>query len=311
MRAVLLDRFGAPPTISELPVPRPVEGEVRVRVRAASVNGFDLAVANGYVKDLMEHRFPVVLGKDFAGTVDALGAGVSDYAVGDRVFGVVMKPYIGDGSFAEFVNVPTELGIAMLPAMVGYAEGGALGLAGTAAFDAVQAAAPKKGNVVLIVGATGGVGTQAVQMTANAGAYVIATAGTEEERGLMRSLGASEDVDPATNIVAQVRAKHPDGVDIVLHFAGDGARLVPLVRGHHGAFVSTLIESPAQLPRTEARVVPIYAQPTTATLDRLASNQASGETRVVIQRKYAFGEALAALKDFAKGTAGKLVIVID
>ena len=296
MRAVLFDRFGAPPTISELPVPRPVEGEVRVRVRAASVNGFDLAVANGYVKDLMEHRFPVVLGKDFAGTVDALGAGVSDYAVGDRVFGVVMKPYIGDGSFAEFVNVPTELGIAMLPAVVGYAEGGALGLAGTAAFDAVQAAAPKKGNVVLIVGATGGVGTQAVQMAANAGAHVIATAGTEEERGLMHSLGASEDVDPATNIVAQVREKHPDGVDIVLHFAGD----------------SMSVDTNAPwCPRTEARVVPIYAQPTTATLDRLASNQASGETRVVIQRKYSFTEALAALKDFAKGTAGKLVIVID
>ena len=112
MRAFVLTEFGAAPRLADLDVPEPAEGEVRVRVHAASVNGFDLSVAAGKHADMMEHRFPVVLGKDFAGVVDALGPGVSGYQVGDRVFGVVTKPYLGDGSFAEYVTVPTEVGLA-------------------------------------------------------------------------------------------------------------------------------------------------------------------------------------------------------
>src|SRR5215211_5130871 len=130
MRAIALTDFGSTPELVDLHVPDPAEGEVRVRVHAASVNGFDLSVANGYLKDMMEHRFPVVLGKDFAGVVDALGPGVSDYRVGDRVFGVVTKPYLGDGSFAEYVTVATEVGLAKLPDGVDFVTGAALGLAG-------------------------------------------------------------------------------------------------------------------------------------------------------------------------------------
>jgi NADPH:quinone reductase len=115
MRAVAMTGFDTAPTLTDLDVPEPAEGEVRVRIRAASVNGFDLAVAAGYTKDYMEHRFPLVLGKDFAGEVDAIGAGVTDYAVGDRVFGTVTKPYLGDGSVAEYVTVPTAVGLARCP----------------------------------------------------------------------------------------------------------------------------------------------------------------------------------------------------
>ena len=86
----------------------------------------------------MEHRFPLVLGKDFAGEVDAVGAGVADYAVGDRVFGTVTKPYLGDGSFAEYVTVPTAVGIAPIPEQVSY-QAAALGLAGAAAHGILRA----------------------------------------------------------------------------------------------------------------------------------------------------------------------------
>lgn len=83
--------FGSAPALTDLDIPEPGDGEVRVRIRAASVNGFDLAVASGYTEDFMEHRFPLVLGKDFAGEIDAVGAGVSEYAAGDRVFGIVTR----------------------------------------------------------------------------------------------------------------------------------------------------------------------------------------------------------------------------
>src|SRR3954470_22417700 len=115
MRATAVTKAGASPSVIEVEVPEPAEGEVRVRVRAASVNGFDLSVASGRLVGMMEHRFPVVLGKDFAGTVDAVGAGVEGYAVGDRVFGVVTKAFLGDGSFGQYVTVPVAVGIAHLP----------------------------------------------------------------------------------------------------------------------------------------------------------------------------------------------------
>ena len=308
MRAVVLTEFGSTPEVRDLEVPEPAVGEVRVRVRAASVNGFDLAVANGYLKGMMEHRFPVVIGKDFAGTVDAVGVEVTGYAPGDRVFGVVSKAYLGDGSFGEFVTVPVAVGLTRLPELVDFAEGAALGLAGTAALAAVDAAALKAGQTVLIAGATGGVGSQAVQLAAQVGAYVIATAHSDEERRHVTVLGAAEVVDYQHDIAAAVLAAHSHGVDAVLHLAGDPAALLPAVR-KGGRFVSTLVMSPQQLPTETATVVPIYTNPTPAVLDHLAENQAQGRARVTIQRVYSPDEAPAALRDFASGKLGKLVIV--
>ena len=205
MRAFVMTDFDAAPALTELDLPEPAEGEVRVRVRAASVNGFDLAVAAGLTKDYMEHRFPLVLGKDFAGEVDAVGAGVTDYAVGDRVFGTVTKPYVGDGSFAEYVTVPTAIGIAKLPESVSFTEGAALGLTGAAAHGIMDAAALQPGQTVLVVGATGGVGNQVVQLAKAAGARVIATAHTDAERELVGRLGADVVVDHQADLAAQVR----------------------------------------------------------------------------------------------------------
>lgn len=101
LRAIALSDFGAAPTLHDLPVPQTGAGEILVRVRASSVNGFDVAVVAGYLKGMMEHRFPVVLGKDFAGTVESVGPGASRFATGDPVFGVVMKPVLGDGTLNE------------------------------------------------------------------------------------------------------------------------------------------------------------------------------------------------------------------
>lgn len=308
MKAVVLTEFGSTPEVRELAIPEPAEGEVRVRVRAASVNGFDVAVINGFFKSMFEHRFPVVLGKDFAGTVDAVGAGVIGYAPGDRVFGVVTKAHLGDGSFGEFVTVPVSVGLTKLPDSVEFTKGAALGLAGAAAVATVDAAALQAGQTVLVAGATGGVGNQAIQLAAQAGAHVIATAHSDEERRHVTALGAAEILDYGRDVAADVLAAHPHGVDAVLHLAGDPAALLRAVR-QGGRFVSTLVMSPQQLPTETATVVPIYTVPTRAVLDRLAENQAQGRTSVTIQRVYGLAETPAALRDFTKGTLGKLVIV--
>jgi NADPH:quinone reductase-like Zn-dependent oxidoreductase len=310
MKVFALQGFDQAPEVTEVDLPDPGTGEVRVRVRAASLNGFDLSVANSYLKGMMEHRFPVVLGKDFAGEVDAVGPEVDGFQVGDRVFGVVMKDALGDGSFGEYVTVPVAFGIAKLPAGIDFTEAAALGLAGTAAVDAFDAANVTTGQTVLVVGATGGVGQQVLQLAVRAGATVTATAHSAEEIELVTRLGATETVDYRDDLVEQVHALHADGVDVVLHFAGDPAPLVAVVKPG-GTLVSTMLRSADDIPADTVKVVSIYASPSAATLDRIARHQDEKHTTVTVQRVYNLEQTGQAIEQFAAGTLGKLVISID
>lgn len=107
MKAFALTDFERPPAVTGVPMPEAGPGQVLVRVHAASVNGFDLAVAGGMLKGMMEYVFPVLLGKDFAGTVEAVGSGATQFAAGDQVFGVISDPsFLNTRSFAEYVAVP-------------------------------------------------------------------------------------------------------------------------------------------------------------------------------------------------------------
>jgi len=310
MKVFALQGFDRAPEVTEVDLPTPGPAEVRVRVRAASLNGFDLSVANSYLRGIMEHRFPVVLGKDYAGEVDAVGPDVEGYQVGDRVFGVVMKDTLGDGSLGEYVTVPVAFGIAKLPDGIDFTEAAALGLAGAAAVDAFDAANVTADDTVLVVGATGGVGQQVLQLAVRAGATVMATAHSEEEIELVRQLGAARTVDYRGDVVEQVRAKSPEGVDVVLHFAGDPAPLVAVVKPG-GTLVSTMLRSADDVAAENVKAVSIYASPSAATLDRVARHQVEKHTTVTVQRVYDLEQTAEAIEHFAAGTLGKLVISID
>jgi NADPH:quinone reductase-like Zn-dependent oxidoreductase len=309
MKAIATTDFGAPATLVEIPAPEPGEGEILVRVASSSINGFDLSVASGRLKGMMEHRFPVVLGKDFAGTIEAVGPGVDGFAVDDTVFGVMMKPELGDGCFGERVAAPAAFA-AKIPEGLDTATAGALGLAGTAAHDAVEAVEPQHGETVLVSGATGGVGIIAVQLLKARGAHVIATASIDDEIAFVRDHGADDVVDYRGDVVAAVREKHPDGVDAVLHFAGDGAKLAALVAAG-GRLASTLGLSAEQLGRDDVTLAPIVANPVTATLAKLADAAAAGIIRVPVTRTYDLEDVPQGLADFAAGTLGKLAVRFD
>lgn len=306
MQAIAIDDYDAPAALHDLPMPEPAEGEIVVRVRASSINGFDYTVANGHLKHRMEHHFPVVLGRDFAGTVEATGDGVEQFRPGDKVFGVVMGAALGPGSFAEYVNTPSAFA-AVMPDGLGEATAGAVGLAGATAFDCVEAVDPAKGETVLVVGATGGVGAFAVQLAAARGARVIGTAGSGDEAAFVRGLGAHETVDHHGDLAAAVRALHPDGVDAVVHLAGDGA----MVAAHckpGGRLASTIGLTAEQAGRDDVVVRPIMAMPTTETLGRLADAVLAGELAVPIHQSYVLTEVPRALADFATRKLGKLAV---
>ena len=156
-----------------------------------------------------------------------------------------------------------------VPAGLDTATAGALGLAGTAAHDAVAAVDPQAGHTVWSAGATGGVGIIATQLLKARGAHVIATASTDDETAFVTDHGADVVVDYQGDLAATVRDQHPDGVDAVLHFAGDGTELATLV-APKGRLASTLGLGADQLGHDELTVSTIMANPATETLQRLA-----------------------------------------
>src|SRR5262249_48906536 len=150
MKAYAIDEFGQPGTVRDVPDPEPEEGQVRVRVTAAGINPFDAAVVNGFAKDYMEHRFPLVPGMDAAGTIDAVGPGVEGWATGDRVFGSVGKPFAGEGTLAEHVTMSTGT-IAGIPDTLGDREAAAIPVAGATAFQLAEDLGLGEGDVVVAV----------------------------------------------------------------------------------------------------------------------------------------------------------------
>jgi NADPH:quinone reductase len=134
-----------------------------------------------------EHTFPVILGRDYAGVVEQVGSGVTGFAVGDQILGGVpgMSPAVHDGAWAELLAVPAQA-VAHLPDGVDLAQAGAAPWAGLTALAAADALDLRQGGTLLVIGATGGVGSLAVQLAATAGATILAPAsrGTDYLRGL-------------------------------------------------------------------------------------------------------------------------------
>src|SRR4051795_13301950 len=195
MRAVTVDQPDNPPKLSQdLPVPAPADNEVLVRVHASSVNPVDNSIAAGMLAQMgVEYEYPVVLGRDYAGVVEHVGSAVNGYRPGDRVFGFLLhaNPTAHDGAWAELITVTEELSIAPAPDGVDPAIAGAAPLAGITAMTAVDALDLSAGDVLLVAGATGGVGSLAVQLAARAGARILAPA-LPEDQEFLRELGVRD-----------------------------------------------------------------------------------------------------------------------
>lgn len=298
------------PTVTDLPQPEPGAGEVLVQVELASVNGFDISVAAGYVWDMIPHEFPVVLGRDLVGTVTAVGDGVTSVSVGDRVAGVIPGMALSPktGSLAEYVALPAEA-VAVVPPGVSAEAAATTGLAGVAALDSLDALDIQAGDTVLISGATGGVGSIALQLALAAGATVIATGRPGEEEEYVRSLGAQHVVDWSGDLSEQVKALAPQGVDKVVHAAGDPAAVGATLRS--GAVVASPRSADnAQLGRDDVTAVQVMAAATGEKVARLLDLVAAGSLRVNVETTVPLDRAHEAHAAFADGTLGKVLVAV-
>jgi NADPH:quinone reductase-like Zn-dependent oxidoreductase len=282
---------------------------VRVRVQASSLNPLDVTVANGDLKGRLEHRFPVILGWDFAGVVDALGRGTKSFSVGDNVMGVAVKPYVGDGTFAEFVTVSASLGIVRRPKNLSITDAGLLGVAGAAALEAVDVLDLSPNQTVLISGAAGGVGNFAAQLAARSGARVIAIAKPRDAE-FVRSTGASAVVDPAA-VEEVVPTLAPGGVDAAVHLAGDVRMLGRFVKAA-GRLVTTLRGGLEPLLDLPLRTTAIVGTPSNAVLARLANLVAEGHLRTRVHWTYALEQLPEGMTEFLRGgKRGKVSVFIS
>jgi NADPH:quinone reductase-like Zn-dependent oxidoreductase len=222
MRAVRFSEFGGPEVleIADLPDPHPGAGQVRIAVRAAGINPSDWKKRKG----LMDEELPQTLGYEAAGVVDELGEGVTDVAVGDRVFG-----------FSETGAAQAELAVlssyAPMPPSLDFADAAALPAAVETATRALDQLGVGSGSGLLINGASGSVGSAAVQLAVARGAHVIGTA-SPANHDYLRSLGA-DPVAYGEGLVGRVRTLAPGGVDLALDAAGSGVlpELIELAGG--------------------------------------------------------------------------------
>lgn len=325
MKAIVQDRFGPPDVLrlADVDVPRVGPGDVLVRVRAAALNPYDWHMLRGdpYVARLMGGvgvRRPRsrVAGLDAAGTVEAVGADVRSVAVGDDVLAFC------PGALAEYALVGPVGALAPKPANLTFEQAAAVPLAAVTALQAVRdAAGLRAGQRLLVNGASGGVGTFAVQLAAGLGAEVTGVCGPGNLE-LVRSLGAAHVVDHRSEDVL----RRPDRYDAILDNVGNrparhlrrllapggilllnGGGAPGRVFGAVGRFAAGTALGLA----VRQRIRPLVAKPGGADLRTLAGLLEAGRLTPVLDRGYPLPETADALREVEAGhVRGKIVITI-
>lgn len=215
MKAIVIENYGGKEELKETKVgnPKASKEQVVVEVKATSINPIDWKLREGYLQQMMNFEFPIILGWDVAGVVSEIGEGVTDWKVGDKVF--ARPETTRFGTYAEYTIVDQTL-LAKIPEKISFEEAAAVPLAGLTAWQGLfNHGKLKKGETVLIHAGAGGVGTYAIQLAKSIGARVVTTA-SEKNHDLLIELGADQVIDYKTENFAEIL----DGVDLVLDTMG-------------------------------------------------------------------------------------------
>jgi NADPH:quinone reductase-like Zn-dependent oxidoreductase len=283
-------------TLTERPYPDAGLNDVIVRVHAAGFTPGELSWSPTWVDRAGHDRTPSIPGHELAGVVAEFGYGTTGLTVGQRVFG--LTDWSRDGTLADYTAVEAR-NLAPLPAGIDYIEAAALPISGLSAWQGLfDHARLTSGQSVLIHGAAGGVGSIAVQLAREAGAYVIGS-GRDEDRDLVRSLGAQDFLDPAA-------AKWDGEFDVIFDVIGGAVldRSIEVVRP--GGTVVTIAEPPAMQPEN-GRAVFFLVEPDRARLSDLARRVSDGRLKPVVGDVRPLAETAVAFAP-RRRTPGKTII---
>jgi NADPH2:quinone reductase len=310
MRAAAINRFGGPEvlTLHELPVPELDSAEVLIAVDTAGVGSWDADMRGGWWPT-GRPRFPVVLGTDGAGIVVALGSRVHRFKLGDAVYSYSwMNP---KGFYAKYVAVPADVA-ARIPPSLDLERAGAIPTVGLTALQGIDDALHlKRGQSIIVHGATGGVGSLAVQFARWRGARVLATARGEDGLKFVRDLGAELAIDGTReDLGAVARGVAPGGVDAVLGFVGGESleRCIDAVR-HGGRVAYPNGVDPEPKRRRGVEIVAYDAVPGIEEFEKLGRAVVSARLKVPIAAEYPLADAAKAHERLAAGhVLGKIVL---
>jgi NADPH:quinone reductase len=313
MRAAAIDRAGDSSvlTLHTLPVPKPNANEVLIAVNTAGVGIWDVGIRR-HPDEIQHSRFPLVLGTDGAGTVAAVGSNVRGFKPGDQVYSYSWDNPNG-GFYAEYVAVPAER-VGHVPEGLTLRDAGALGTTGLTALQGIDDALHvKSGQTVLIHGASGGVGTLAVEFAKLRGARVLATASGDDGAALVKQLGADAVVDSRTgDISAAAHNFAPGGVDAVLAFAGGDSfeRCIDTLRAGGRVALPNGVEPPKTRPGVSPIAYDAVAGP--REYERLNQAVQQAHLRIPIAAEYSLADAARAQDRMAAGhVLGKIILRIQ
>jgi len=301
MKAISFSQFGGPEWLQfgDAAEPHAGDGTIRVRVRAAGVNPIDWKIRRGWMEQVFRTRLPSIPGIELAGTVDEVGAGVTDVAVGDEVLG-----WVQGGGYAEYAIAHQ---VVRKPAGMSWLVAAAFSVSGEAAWRVLDQLDVRRDEILLVHGAAGAVGSLAVQLATARGAHVIGTASAENQE-FVRSLGAIP-VQYGDGLVERVRALAPRGVDAAFDAAGKGALRASIELTGGPSRVITIADPDAE--KYGVRFSGGGSEDPMGTLAQLVALVASGTLHITIARTFPLAVAAEAQAISEAGHArGKLVLTV-
>ncbi|GAB2567161.1 NADP-dependent oxidoreductase [Gracilibacillus alcaliphilus] len=308
-KAVIINEYGGKEVLTEGEVTLPELGahQVMVRTKATSVNPIDWKLREGYLQQKLDWEFPIILGWDVAGVIEAVGSEVSNWQVGDEVF--ARPETTRFGTYAQFTIVDDHL-LAKKPVHITFEEAAAVPLAGLTAYQALfDHGQLKKGEQVLIHAGAGGVGSYAVQLAKQAGAFVYTTASLKNHE-LLYKLGADQVIDYRTINLQELLTD----IDLVLDTIGGDTQeeSFPILKEGSGRLISVLQEPDQELAKTkQVTAKSMWLEPNGEQLAILADLLEQKKIRSVIAQSFPLTESgIYQAHELSEGhhAVGKIVI---
>ena len=288
MKAVIIEQYGGKEQLKMRQVANPVvkENEVLIEMYATSINPIDWKIREGYLKDNMPWPFTIILGWDAAGIIKSIGAKVTAFKIGDRVF--TRPNTTPNGTYAEYISVPEDL-VVKIPEKISFEEAASIPLAGMTAWQAlVNFGKIKPGDKVLIHAGAGGVGSLAIQLAKILGAFV-ATTGSSKNENLLKSLGA----DVVINYEKNNFQNEIKDYDIVFDTMGGEIQEDSYKVLKKGGVLVSIVQAPNQEKAKEYGITAMVFMLETrgSDLKKLADLMESGKLKPLVGRTFEFSEA--------------------
>lgn len=311
MKAAYFESFGEADVlkVGELTLPEVKEGEVLVKIKAAAVNPVDAAVRRGLLNSFIPASFPAIPGWDVAGVVENRGHAARRFNVGDEVYAYARLPVVQWGTYAEYIVIP-ESYLAHRPKRLSWEETAGIPLVGLTSYQCLYVAGNlQEGQTVLILGASGGIGTLGIQLAKAKGATVIGVA-SKKNHAYMSGIGADHTIDyNDAHVGEEVKKIFPQGIDLIFDAASGDTLQQSLRALKPGGTVVSILNHGENIDKS-IRFHYVFVEPNALQLEALRQLAEEGKLKVEVSQTYSLDQAADAMRQIeTHHTRGKIVIV--